>query len=436
MLQIQVTAARVLASVLAGRNLNDTLDRAIDTAPDLTAQERAAIREASYDALRHYGFLRAQLRELMRDPGKPPELEALLIVALAQLQFGRAKDYAIVDHAVRATEMLGAPQAKKLVNAVLRSWQRKKNDLPGRVLSQPEARYNLPEWWLKKLEEQYPGQWQGMAHSAQLHPPLTLRVNTRRISVEEQRARLEAAGFAVLRLGPSALCIAPPRPVGEIPGFADGAVSVQDAGAQRAALYLDAQDGMRVLDACAAPGGKTGHLLERNNLDLVVLDNDATRVRRIESNLARLGLSAKLKTADAADLKGWWDGSPFERILLDVPCSGSGVIRRHPDIKWLRRPGDLRQFAQTQSVLLESLWNCLSKGGRLLYATCSIFHEENAGVIAAFVARTQKAGKPAISVTLPTAPDDFAERQARIRNGQLLPDDHHDGFFYALLEKG
>ena len=435
MLQTQITAARVLASVLAGKNLNETLDRAFDTAPDLTPQQRGAIREACYDALRHYGFIRAQLRELMKNPATPPELEALLIVALAQLQFGRAKEYAIVDHAVRATETLGAAKAKGLVNAVLRSWQRKKDDLGKRVLAQPEARYNLPPWWLDSIKKQYPDDWQKIAASAQKHPPLTLRVNTRHVQVADQKARLEAAGFEVMRLGPVALSITPPKPVGEIPGFAEGDVSVQDAGAQRAAFYLDARDGMRVLDACAAPGGKTGHLLERNDVELVALDNDAQRVRRIESNLTRLGLKADLKTADATVIGSWWDGKPFDRILLDVPCSGSGVIRRHPDIKWLRRPGDLPQFAQTQSALLESLWNCLSKGGRLLYATCSVFQEENEGVVSAFVARTQEAGKPAIRVTLPAVPHEPGEPQPRIRDGQLLPDDHHDGFFYALLEK-
>ena len=435
MLQTQITAARVLASVLAGKNLNETLDRAFDTAPDLTSQQRAAIREACYDALRHYGFIRAQLRELMKNPATPPELEALLIVALAQLQFGRAKEYAIVDHAVRATEKLGAAKAKSLVNAVLRSWQRKKDDLRMRVLAQPEARYNLPPWWLDNIKKQYPEDWQKIAESAQRHPPLTLRVNTRHVQVAAQKARLEAAGFEVMRLGPVALSITPPKPVGEIPGFAEGDVSVQDAGAQHAAFCLDARDGMRVLDACAAPGGKTGHLLERNDVELVALDNDAQRMRRIESNLARLGLKGELKTADATAIGSWWDGKPFDRILLDVPCSGSGVIRRHPDIKWLRRPGDLPQFAQTQSALLESLWNCLSKGGRLLYATCSVFQEENEGVVSAFVARTQEAGKPAIRVTLPAVPHEPGEPQPRIRNGQLLPDDHHDGFFYALLEK-
>ncbi len=436
MLQIQLTAARVLTSVLAGKNLNDTLDRAFAASPDLTQQQRAATREVCFDALRHYGFLRAQLRELMKHPAKAPQIEALLIVALAQLQFGRAKEYAIVDHAVRATQQLGAVQAKSLVNAVLRSWQRQKSTLPKQVLAQPEARYNLPKWWLDKLAIQYPADWQAMAQSAQLHPPLTLRVNTRHVALKDQQARLEAAGFEVLPLGLTALSITPPRPVNEIPGFSEGDVSVQDAGAQYAAAFLDAADGMRVLDACAAPGGKTGHLLERNTLDLLALDNDATRVQRIASNLARLGLNATLKTSDATDVDTWWDGKPFERILLDVPCSGAGVIRRHPDIKWLRRPGDLQQFAGIQLRLLESLWNCLAKGGKLLYATCSVFEEENAGVITAFVKRTQEVGKPATRVTLPMVSPQTEEHYPRIRNGQLLPDDHHDGFYYALLEKG
>ena len=436
MLQIQLTAARVLTSVLAGKNLNVTLDRAFAASPDLTAQQRAATREVCFDALRHYGFLRAQLRELMKNPAKPPQIEALLLVALAMLQFGRAKEYAIVDHAVRAAEQLGAVQAKSLVNAVLRSWQRKKSTLLKRALTQPEARYNLPLWWLDKIAVQYPGDWQAMAQNAQLHPPLTLRINTRLVSLREQQARLEMAGFEVSPIGVTGLIISPPRAVNEIPGFIDGHVSVQDAGAQYAAAFLDATDGMRVLDACAAPGGKTGHLLERHALEVVALDNDATRLQRIASNLARLSLKATLKVADAADINSWWDGKPFDRILLDVPCSGAGVIRRHPDIKWLRRPGDLAQFAGIQLRLLESLWNCLAKGGKLLYVTCSIFEEENEGVIAAFGTRTQEAGKIATRVPLPTASQQPGEHFPIIRNGQLLPDEHHDGFYYSLLEKG
>jgi 16S rRNA (cytosine967-C5)-methyltransferase len=436
MLQVQVTAAQILAHVLSGKNLNATLDRAFAAAPGLLPQQRGAVREVCFDALRHLGFLRAQLRELMKHAARPAEIEALLLAALAQLQFGRARDYTIVDHAVRASGMLGAPQAKRLVNAVLRNWLRRKEYLCTHVLAQPEARYNLPSWWLDKITKQFPECWQELAASAQRHPPLTLRVNLRRTSVDAQKTKLIEAGFQVSRTGPLALEINPPRATAEIPGFTEGLVSVQDAGAQYAAPFLDAQDGMRVLDACAAPGGKSGHILERNNVELLALDSDAVRVSRIESNLQRLGLSARVVAADAGAPDIWWDGKPFERILLDVPCSGSGVIRRHPDIKWLRRPDDMAQYAKNQLRLLGVLWNCLSKDGRLLYATCSIFREENAVVVDAFVAQLREAGKPVNRIMLPAVFQEDGCTQPRIINGQLLPDDHHDGFYFALLENG
>ncbi len=436
MLQIQTVGARVLAAVLDGKNLNETLDRELDAARALTPQQRAATREACYDALRHLGTLRAALRELLPAPAKPAMLEALLLIALAQLRFGRAKPYAVVDHAVRATENIGAARARGLVNAVLRNFLRRADELAQKAQAQPEARYNLPAWWVEKIRVAYPQDWEALAASAQLHPPLVLRANLRRTTLEAEAAALQAAGMHALRTGPVALEVSPPRPVNEIPGFAAGRVSVQDAGAQLAAFYLDARDGMRVLDACAAPGGKAGHILERASVELVALDSDARRTGRIVSNLERLGLVADVRTADAAQPQTWWDGRPFERILLDVPCSGSGVVRRHPDIKWLRRPGDVAQFAATQARLLDAVWNCLSKGGRLLYATCSVFPEENADVVEAFVARTRGGAAPAVQVKLPAVANAPHDPQPTIRNGQLLPDDHHDGFFYALLEKG
>jgi 16S rRNA (cytosine967-C5)-methyltransferase len=441
MLQTQITAARVLTSVLAGRNLNETLDAAFARNAALTPQQRAATREACYDALRHYGLLRAELRALVKSPPKE-EIEALLIIALGQLQFGRAKPYAIVDHAVRAAEPLGAPQTKGLVNAVLRNFQRKQSNLPDELKAQnAEARYSLPPWWLKRIQAEHPSDWETMASMAQLHPPLTLRVNARKTTMDVQRTALEAAGFTVTQLGEAALNIDPPRPVSEIPGFAEGLVSVQDASAQYCAAFLGTEDGMRVLDACAAPGGKTGHLLERSRIDLTALDNDPARVARIESNLSRLGLSAAVKTADATDLTRWWDGKTFDRILLDAPCSGSGVIRRHPDIKWLRRQSDLEGFAAQQGKLLSSLWNCLATGGRLLYVTCSIFRAENAGVIEAFMDTHRKAADSALDASgaavewLPLPAITAQHSTPKIRDGQLLPDAHHDGFYYALLQK-
>jgi 16S rRNA (cytosine967-C5)-methyltransferase len=249
---------------------------------------------------------------------------------------------------------------------------------------------------------------------------MTLRVNRRKLSVAAYLAKLAALGIDARRVGEVAVRLSQPRGVERLPGFAEGEVSVQDAGAQLAAPLLDVRSGMRVLDACAAPGGKSVHLLELADLDLLVLDHDAERAPRIGATLERVGLTAQVRVADAGDPERWWDGTPFDRVLLDVPCSASGVVRRHPDIKWLRREADLDRFAREQSRLLAALWQVLVPGGKLLYATCSVFAEENGAVIDAFLARRDDARR----LLLPGLGD-----------GQLLPDDEHDGFFYALLEK-
>lgn len=436
MLATQLTASRVLTQVLNGRNLNEALDGALAAQPELTPQERGAIREACFDTLRHYGLIEAELRALVKTPPRE-EIDSLLKIALAQLQFGRAKPYAIVDHAVKATNALGQPQARGLVNAVLRNFQRKQDNLPDEVRAiNRSAKHNLPLWWINRIQQECPDHWEGMAESALLHPPLTLRANIRKTTMASAAAKLEAAGFTVTVLGREALSIDPPRPVSDIPGFAEGEVSVQDAAAQYAAHFLGAADGMRVLDACAAPGGKTGHLLERNTLELTALDNDAKRVSRIESNLNRLGLVANVRTADAVQPQTWWDGHPFDRILLDAPCSGAGVIRRHPDIKWLRRESDLAGFAAQQLALLSALWKCLGSGGRLLYVTCSVFRAENEGVVLQFMNAQAASGNVVQRLPLPDVPAPSSqEHTPTFRDGQLLPDAHHDGFFYALLAK-
>ena len=348
-------------------------------------------------------------------------MRSLLLVGLAQLQFTRAKPYAIVDHAVRAAERLGQPAARGLVNAVLRNFLRRQNDLGRDAWSTPEARLGFPAWWVQKLRDQYPDGWEAMIATENRHPPMTLRVNRRRTTVAQYLDLLAAGGIEARHLEDMAIRI-DPRPVSEVPGFAEGLASVQDAGAQWAARLLDVADGQRVLDACAAPGGKTGHLLEIAELDLVALDNDATRLGRIRDNLQRLGASATITCADAVDPDPWWDGRPFQRILLDAPCSASGVARRHPDIRWNRRPSDLPKFAARQAALLDGVWQVLESSGKLLYATCSVFREENESMVDAFLARQPDAR---IADFQPGAPE----------GGRIRPDDDHDGFFYALIEK-
>ena len=411
----------MLGETLSGRNLSSAFEEAFRRHPDMATGERAVVREICYEGLRSLGLLQAQLSKLLLTPVRHSGLRSLLLVGLAQLQFTRAKPYAIVDHAVRAAERLGQPAARGLVNAVLRNFLRRQQDLGREHWTTPEARYGFPGWWVEKLREQYPGDWERIIATQNLHPPMTLRVNRRRSSVPAYLDQLQAAGVEARHIEESAVRIVP-LPVAELPGFAQGLVSVQDAGAQWAARLLDARDGDHVLDACAAPGGKTGHLLELADIDLMAIDNDAARMGRIRENLARLDLSATLVKGDAADPKSWWDGRPFQRILLDAPCSASGVARRHPDNRWNRRPSDLGRFAAQLAALLDGVWQVLESSGKLLYATCSVFREENEATVEAFLARQPDAR---IAGFQPGTP----------HGGRIQPDDDRDGFYYALFEK-
>lgn len=421
MLEIQLCAASVLGDTLSGRSLATAFEEGFRKHASLSPGERAVVREICYEGLRSLGLLEAQLGKLLLAPVRHAGLRSLLLVGLAQLQFTRAKPYAIVDHAVRAAERLGQPAARGLVNAVLRNFLRRQNDLGRTSWNTPEVRYGFQAWWIQKLREQCPGAWEEVVAAENRHPPMTLRVNRRKTTLEDYLPVLARAGIESRSLGGMAVRI-DPRPVAEIPGFGEGLASVQDAGAQWAARLLDVVDGQRVLDACAAPGGKTGHLLELADLDLLALDNDPARLGRITENLDRLGLHARVACADAGRPDEWWDGRPFQRILLDAPCTASGVARRHPDIRWNRRPSDLARFAARQAAMLDSVWQVLESSGKLLYATCSVFREENESVVEAFLSR--ESGACLVQLP-PEAPE----------GGRLWPDDDRDGFYYALLQK-
>ena len=426
MVEIQKLAAAVVGRVLAGRSLDAELGTAWRRHAQLAARERASVQDLAYGTLRFLGRLEALLEELLDKPLRDVRLRTLLLVALYQLEHTRAAPHAIVDHAVRACEALGLPAAKGLANAVLRNFLRNRAGLAARVQRSEVARYSHPQWWIDRLRAQYPGHYAAVLEAGNRRPPLTLRVNRRRTSLDDYLALLASDGIAAQSGGADAVLLDTPVPVERVPGFGEGLVSVQDAAAQLAAPLLDVRDGMRVLDACAAPGGKTAHLLERADADLTALDNDAARLERVRGNLARLGLAANVVCGDACEPSGWWDGHPFERILLDAPCSASGVARRHPDIKWLRRAADIAQFARLQRRMLEALWQLLARGGKLLYATCSVFHEENREQVAQFLERHDDATR----LSLPAADND-----PQLPAGQLLPDERHDGFFYALLQK-
>ncbi len=420
MRNIQRIAAQTVVAVLSGRSLNHTLEAAWKRAHALTRAEHGAIQDLSYGTLRHLGRLRAVLSQLAPRQVENPALQALLLVALYQLEYSEAAPYAVVDHAVECAAQIGGRHVKAFVNAVLRNFQRGRAALLKKADSTDTGYYSYPPWWIERLRRDFPSEAQNLLETGNTHPPMTLRVNQRRGTPQEYLHELERAGLGARMLDCGALTLLRPVPVEQLPGFGQGAVSVQDAGAQFAARLLDLGDGMRVLDACAAPGGKTAHMLELADVDMTALDADPARLKRMSSNLERLGLRAHVACADAAAIETWWDNRSFDRVLLDAPCTASGVVRRHPDIKWLRQPGDIRRFAEQQQRLLEALWKVLGRSGKLLYVTCSIFMEENQERIGGFAARH---------------PDARVLGAMPGRDGLLLPDDEHDGFYFALLQK-
>ncbi|MEO8716776.1 MAG: 16S rRNA (cytosine(967)-C(5))-methyltransferase RsmB, partial [Burkholderiales bacterium] len=404
-------AARALARVAAGRSLDDPTGR---------RAARGAVLDLCHGTLRRYGRVQALVRSLSRKGEAAPQVQALLWCAFYALDSGRYAAYTVVDQAVRACALIEQWPARGYVNGVLRNYLRARAALERRVQADDEARYQHPGWWIEALQRDHPQHWQSILEAGNSHPPMCLRVNRRRAQPDACLAQLAAASLAARRVAECALLLAKPVPVEDLPGFAAGLISVQDAGAQRCAPLLDLAAGQRVLDACAAPGGKCAHILESADVELTALDADPARAARIEPGLARLGLAATVRAADCTILDSWWDGRPFDRILADVPCTGSGVARRHPDIKWLRRAADLQGFALRQGAILDALWRALAPGGKLLYVTCSVFREENDAVLVAFCGRAPRARRRAL-------PQDAV--------AQLLPSAEHDGFFYGLLEK-
>lgn len=412
-------AARACQLVRAGRSLPDALQEVCRGAD---AAARGAVQDLSYRTMRWRGVADALLtRMVARSPAA--DIREVVVVALAQ-SLDTPSPYAphvLVDQAVAAV-----PQpARGFVNALLRRWGRERDALLAGV--DAAAQWNFPVWWVTEVRAQWPGAWERLLTLAQTAAPMTLRVNRRRATLEQVTRALAEVGVSARpspSIGgmalPQALVLEHPRPVQTLPGFAEGWWSVQDAGAQLAAPLLDVEPGMRVLDACAAPGGKTAHLLECTLCDLVALDHDAVRLQRVQENLQRLGLQAQLIAGDAAHPETWWSGAPFDRILADVPCSASGIVRRHPDIRWLRRARDVAALATTAAHILDALWRLLKPNGTMLLATCSIFEQEGSEQARQFLAR-------------------HADAQPMPAPGQLLPTDSdgliHDGFFYFRVRK-
>ncbi|MCW5635237.1 MAG: 16S rRNA (cytosine(967)-C(5))-methyltransferase RsmB [Rubrivivax sp.] len=460
-------AADAVAAVRGGRSLADLL-------PRVPEAMRPGVQALAFHALRRLGGAQ-EVRARLAPRTPPPAVEALLLTALALLwpeEDGEPPPYAdhtLVDQAVAAARQR-TPAAAAFVNAVLRRFLRERAECVQAASRSPLGAFNHPAWWVERVRQDWPGQWQQVLHESNRRPPMTLRVNARRCTATQFVERLAQHGMAAHRLPLPAACaaagespavrLAVPRPVAQLPGFAEGDVSVQDAAAQWAAPLLVGgaagtpglaqptarlPSGARVLDACAAPGGKTAHLLELADIDLLALDADAQRLARVHENLARLHLPApgsrvQVMAGDAGQPAAWWDGRPFDAILLDAPCTASGIVRRHPDVRWLRRPADIDTLAQAQARLLAALWPLLAPGGRLLYATCSIFKPEGEQQIDAFLQRiapgSARLWPHSPGHALPLADNETAREPGATATTVAPPTGAaHDGFFYALIEK-
>ncbi|MRN38175.1 16S rRNA (cytosine(967)-C(5))-methyltransferase RsmB [Neisseria sp. N95_16] len=412
----QKLAADSIAAVAQGQNLQDVLATIRAANPELSAQESGALQDIAYGCQRYLGSLKFMLGKMLNKPIDNLQLESLLLAALYQLHYTRNAPHAVVNEAVESIAKIGRGQYRSFANAILRRFLRERDKLAAACKYDDTAKHNLPQWWVAYLQNHYPKYWHNITAALQSHPPMTLRVNRRHGNAEDYLQKLAAEGIEAKALDEYAVTLAEAVPVSRLPGFSDGLVSVQDFGAQKAAYLLNPQNGERILDACAAPGGKTGHLLELADCHVTALDIDATRLARVQSNIDRLGFhTATLHCADAQDLAAWYDGKQFDAVLADVPCTASGVARRNPDIKWLRRPNDALKTARQQEALLDALWQTLTKNSRMLLATCSIFVEENDQQLQKFLNR---------------------HADARLLESHvLLPNKHQDGFYYALIQK-
>lgn len=422
-------AIQAIAQLRRGRSLEPVLARWDAQATD--HRDRALMRAITHATVRRYFAYEALIGALLPKPGRtlPDEVYAALLCGLAQLDQEISPPYAAVSDTVSALRSLGHDRYAALVNAVLRRFQREADALRAALPDDERQRFQHPQWLIDKIKRAWPADWEDLLRNNNLPAPQVLRINRQRIARDAYQELLRAQGLHANPLPglPDALQLEDGGEVQKMPGYAQGWFSVQDGAAQRVVELLELAPQLRVLDACAAPGGKAAHILEREpGVQLLATDIQATRVRRIEENFARLGLSCTLRVADASDPSSWAAGTCFDRILIDAPCSGTGVIRRHPEIRLLRRASDLKALTAQQDRLLDTLWPLLSPGGRMVYATCSILPEENSARIEAFLRRTPRAR--AVPVV--------AESWGRSSGAgiQLLPGEHGgDGFFYAVL---
>lgn len=427
----RVAAVQIIAAILRDEgSLSSLLPTYLSKVPE---RDRSLLQQLCYGTLRFYPRLQCYLELLLAKPFKAKDLdiEATLACSLYQLLETRIPPHAAVNEAVATTLSLKKKWAKGLVNAVLRRFLRERDALTEKLADNPVFETAHPQWLLDTLGQAWPEQLEALLAANNLQPPMCLRVNRTRGSREQYQQRLAEANIQASATAHSddGLLLQQPCDVNSLPGFASGDVSVQDEAAQLAAPLLDTSPGQRILDACCAPGGKTGHLLEllQGDAEVVALDVSPLRLQRVEENLERLGLQAALIAADALDTDSWWDGRPFDRILLDAPCSATGVIRRHPDVKLLRSPADIAKLAALQLALLKALWPLLKEGGMLLYATCSVLPGENDQVVEEFLR-----GTPGVELEPVPTGAGIATSAGR----QLLPQpEGHDGFYFARLKK-
>ncbi|MEJ6021089.1 16S rRNA (cytosine(967)-C(5))-methyltransferase RsmB [Ramlibacter sp. PS4R-6] len=427
--QLLQAASGVVAAVRSGMSASQAIPR---VEPEL----RAGAQALAFHALRELGRAQA-LRAQLAKRAPPPPADALLCTALAlcwRVDKAPYTAFTLVDQAVEAAKRDIETRAQaSFINACLRRFLRERDELVAATDADPLARWNHPKWWIDRVRGDWSKDWERILDANNRRAPMTLRVNVRRSTRDDYLARLQAEGIAAVASGACGVTLAEPRDVHAVPGFDEGVVSVQDGAAQLAApLLLEAMDTaqpLRILDACAAPGGKTAHILELTDAEVLALDIAPDRCERIRGNLARLSLQAEVVAADAAQPSLWWDGSPFDAILLDAPCTASGIVRRHPDVRWLRRASDIAQLAQVQAKLLAALWPALRPGGRLVYCTCSVFRAEGEQQVQTFLAHNKEAlSRPAPGHLLPHS----GEKGVGVRDNS--PSDH-DGFFYAVLEK-
>ncbi len=426
----RAAAATVLAALLQQKG---SLTRLIPQyASSVDERDRGLLAELCYGVCRFYPSLDGMLKPLVKKPlkAKDSDIKCLLLIGCYQLGYMRIPDHAAISETVAAARQLNKPWATKFINGVLRQYQRQAQQLSAGL--QQAQQLSHPEWLLEKLQQQWPQHWSAIVEANNSPPPMTLRVNSRQGSRENYLQQLQQSGIDahVGELGPVSIYLERPCDVNALPGFTDGACSVQDEASQLVAPLLHPQTRAHILDSCSAPGGKACHLLELAAADtaLDAVEIDADRLQRVEQNLTRLGLSAELICGDASNPQQWWNQQAYDAILLDAPCSASGVIRRHPDIKLLRQAADLKKLGRLQSEILEALWPCLRPGGTLVYTTCSVLREENDAIIAAFLDHNADA-----SLQLIAAEWGLATEYGR----QLLPQkDASDGFYYARLGKG